>query len=236
MFPYDAPDTNTRLTVELRDLVENGVKIWDFDYPSFYEGEEKTTFEQKVIDHYYFRQIGQETPARFLHMFRSRIREVMPYYIQLYESCRFMDFKNDDIFKSYDLTETFTEEHSDAGTTENTSEVTRENTVNGSDSLEGSKAFSDTPQGNTTNITNGYLTNLTEDNATNTRNETANGTDSLTGSGTTTNTGTIKHTLTRVGNIGVTPLGGELKANRDALINVDLQVINELNDLFLGLY
>ena len=236
MFLYDAPDTNTRLTVELRDLVENGVDLWDFEYPSFYKGEEKTAFEKKLIDHYYFRQIGQETPARFLHMFRSRVREIMPYYVQLYKSLRFLDFDDDSILKSYDLTETYSEEHTDNGTTENTSSGSRENTVNGSDNLESSKAFSDTPQGNVANLANGYLTNLTEDNASNTRIETANGTDTMTGSGSSSNTGTVTHTLIRQGNIGVQPLGDELMKNRQAILNVDQQVINELNDLFLGLY
>ena len=62
---YDAPRTNTKITVELRELIESGVKLWDFDYPSYYEGDEKLAFEQKVIDHYYFRQIGQ------VHLWRS---------------------------------------------------------------------------------------------------------------------------------------------------------------------
>ena len=42
---------NTKQTVELRSIVESGVNIWDFDYPSFYQGEEKKRFEKKVIDH-----------------------------------------------------------------------------------------------------------------------------------------------------------------------------------------
>ena len=75
---------NTGVTVELGELVDAGFKLFDFDYPSYYQGEQKTAFEQKVIDRYRFRQIGQETPGRFKHLFRTRLREIMPYYIQLY--------------------------------------------------------------------------------------------------------------------------------------------------------
>ena len=83
MILYD----NTGVTVELGELVRNGVNIWDFDYPIprseiEYNGKvckvdfDKATFEQKVIDHYYFRQIGQETVGRFLHYFQAKVREI----------------------------------------------------------------------------------------------------------------------------------------------------------------
>ena len=75
---------NTKVTLELREIIESGINIWDFDYPSYYQGDKKAEFEMKVIDHYYFRQIGQETVGRFLHYFRSKIREIMPLYIQRY--------------------------------------------------------------------------------------------------------------------------------------------------------
>ena len=79
------PYSNTKVTLELRDVLasldENGqpFKLWDFDYPSYYKDELKTAFEQKVIDHYLFHQIGVETIARFKHNFKTRIREIMPY-------------------------------------------------------------------------------------------------------------------------------------------------------------
>ena len=44
---FNLPYSNSKVTVELRDVVESGVKVWDFDYPSYYEGEAKTAFEKK---------------------------------------------------------------------------------------------------------------------------------------------------------------------------------------------
>ena len=110
------PFSNTKVTLELRELVENGVDLWDFEYPSYYTGDEKKAFEKKVIDHYYFRQIGQETVGRFLHYFRARIREIMPFYIQRYKSCEWLD-KIEDPLESYNLTEEYKANHTNQGST-----------------------------------------------------------------------------------------------------------------------
>lgn len=221
MLPYD----NTGVTVELGEIVESGVKIWDFDYPVprsvvEYNGKictvdfDKAKFEQKVIDHYRFRQIGQETVGRFLHYFRTRIREIMPYYVQVYEfDAKFRNI--DDPLESYNLTETFQQETAGTGRV----------TGNSSSTADRLSKFSDTPQGSVTNLDN-YLTNATQDN------ETASGSSDQESQ----DSGTQSHTLTRRGNIGVQPLGGEVRDIREAFINIDMQIIEELSDLFLGVY
>ena len=260
----------SKLTVELRELIENGIDLWDFDYPSYYEGEVKRAFERKVIDHYYFRQIGQETPARFLHMFRTRIREIMPYYIQRYKSVEIMD-KIDDPFESYNLTETYEQERvgsgeasvttstetSSSSNTSATASSETENdkgiTINKQDIIEKTKRFSNTPQGSITNLDK-YLTEATQDNeditVTENNNEhaeessssstssdtTATSTEGGSSESSTSDTETVKHILTRKGNIGVATLAQEMNSFRTSFINVDLEIINELNDLFLLIY
>lgn len=139
--PYD----NTGVTVELRDIVNNGVDVWAFDYPSYYKGDEKTAFEKKVLDHYWLHQIGQETVGRWLHCFRTRIREIMPYYLQLYKSQELMD-SIDDPFGNVDIVETFEQES------------TGESSSNGNNV----RRFSNTPQGSVENLDN-YLTEATRD-------------------------------------------------------------------------
>lgn len=212
------PAEVTKRTLELRELVESGCNIWDFDYPSYYSGEAKKAFEQKVIDHFYFRQIGQETPGRWLHYFRTRMREIMPYYLQMYRSVELMEAQEDP-FEAYHLVETYTEKQSNTAKAETTSDGT-----NTSDST---NKFSDTPQGTIENLET-HLTNATLNNETNT----------ATGSSTanTENEGEVTHTLIRKGNIGVQPLGKEVKALRESFVNVDQMIINELNDLFLMVY
>lgn len=277
---------NTGVTVELGEIVASGVNVWDFDYPVpapqvNYNGKtakvpfDKKAFEQKILDHYRFRQIGQETVGRWLHYFRTRIREIMPYYVQLYEfEAKWWNIE--DPLESYNLTETFDQQTAGTGTSSgsNSSETSETGTTSGSNSSEREETksrtegteenanqtettrFSDTPQGDIGNLADGYLTNVTikEDGGNTTKDvtETGTGSESLTGTSQQTstdtgtasgsftqeneNTGTVKHTLTRRGNIGVQPLGTEVKNIRDAFINIDLMVINELKDLFIQVY
>lgn len=204
----------TKLTVELGEIIEAGVNIWDFDYPCFYTGEAKTKFEKKITDHFYFRQIGQETTGRWLHMFRSRMREIMPYYNQLYESEKFMN-EIEDPFATVDYTETFEQEMTgESNTTAN----------NVGESFIENK-FSNTPQGSISNIDN-YMTEATKNNTTSTDDSTSEAKTS----------GTVKHTLTKKGAMGVTTFGHDMIEYRQSFLNIDLMVINELNDLFIGIY
>lgn len=232
---------NTGVTVELGEIVDAGVDIWAFDYPVprseiQYNGKtckvdfDKGAFEQKVIDHYRFRQIGQETVGRFLHYFRSRIREIMPYYVQVYEfDAKFRNI--DDPLESYNLTETFRQ--STAGTGRTTGTNTASQSSESSGASESLSKFLDTPQNSVDNLDN-YLTNATQLSG----NETgsSSGSSSGTSESSTEDTGTIEHELTRKGNIGVQPLGGEVLNIRSAFINIDMQIIDELRDLFLQVY
>lgn len=220
---------NTGVTVELRELVNSGINIWDFDYPSYYKDEEKKEFEQKVIDHFYFRQIGQETPGRWLHYFRTRIREIMPYYLQRYKSVEIM--MSQDPLEIYNLKEEYTEETTGTGKVSgsSTGESSSENTSTG----DSTKKFSNTPQGEIANIEK-FMTEATKEDITDT--ETATSSASGTSEQSSEDTGSKTYTMTRKGNIGVQPLGQEINVYRSALINVDLEIINELNDLFLAVY
>lgn len=231
----------TGVTVELGEIVASGVDVWAFDYPVpaetvHYNGKtakvpfDKKAFEQKILDHYRFRQIGQETVGRWLHYFRTRIREIMPYYVQLYEF-EAKWFNVDDPLESYNLVETFEESSHGSGTQKGSG--SSENTSDSSGSTDKENRFSDTPQGSIENL-DSYMTTATKDHEASTGKATVKGSD--TSESSTTNTGNTSHTLTRRGNIGVQPLGGEVQNIRDAFINIDLMVINELKDLFIQVY
>lgn len=224
---------NTGVTVELGEIVASGVDIWAFDYPVpaqvvEYNGKtanvpfNKKVLEQKIIDHYRFRQIGQETVGRWLHYFRTRMREIMPYYVQLYEF-EAKWFNVDDPLESYNLTETFEQD------TKGTGKLTGTSSGSNEENSEKLTKFSDTPQGSIDNLDN-YLTTATRETGT------SSGTSKGNSSQASEDTGKTTHTLTRKGNIGVQPLGGEVKNIREAFINIDQMVINELKDLFLQVY
>lgn len=246
MLPYD----NTGVTVELGMLIDNGVNLWNFDYPvprSVVEYNGKTCtvdfdrerLQKKIEDHYRFRQIGFETVGRFKHYLKTRMCEIMPYYVQVYEfDAKFRNIE--DPLESYNLVETFQQETNGSGriTGTNSSENTGTSTTDTSGSTDNLTKFSDTPQGRVESLNDGYLTNATQ----------VSGSDSGTSSNETTGTssgsseqssedsGSTSHTLTRKGNIGVQPLGGEVLNIRSAFINIDMQIIEELKDLFLQVY
>lgn len=249
---------NVGVTVELGELIESGFELWDFDYPSYYNGEDKTAFEQKVVDHYRFRQIGQETPGRFHHYFKSKIREIMPYYIQLYRFQEKID-AIDDPLESYNLTEEYTEEKTGNGKVSGTTSDSSSSTANRSTDREAAgtleksgsedmtRKFSNTPQGSLSNLDK-YLTEATQEAKTTTESGESSDSENITETGATTATGsgtseTISedsenstYTLTRRGNIGVQPLGSEIRDIRASFINIDMQIIDELKDLFLMVY
>ena len=208
----------TKLTLELRQMIEDGVKIWDFEYPSYYQGEAKQAFEQKVIDHFFFRQIGFETVGRFKHMLATKMREIMPYYIDMYKTVEIMR-ELDNPFDNVDIVETFEQSSSNESQT----------TTNGESSSSNANEhrFSDTPQGEVTNINN-YLTEASVDTGT------GSATSSATSDGTA--SGHITHQLTRKGNQGVNTYAHDMIEFRTSIIDVDMMVIKELNCLFLGVY
>lgn len=242
---WNTPTYNTKVTLELRDIVDNGVHsidIWDFDYPSYYKGEEKKAFEKKVIDHYYFRQIGQETPARFIHYFQSRIREIMPYYIRMYESVKIMD-ELEDPFGNVDMVETFEQETTGTASGESSGSSTGSDTSSNNESRTSTEdkehRFSNTPQGSISNLDKYMTEAFVDDNeSTDTLNGSSTGTSEVNSSATSSsnNSESIRNTLTRKGNQGVNTYAHDMLEFRQAIIDVDMMIINNLQDLFLGVY
>lgn len=227
-------DYNSKVTVELRELIESGVDIWNFDYPSYYKGDEKKAFEQKVIDHYYFRQIGQETVGRFLHFFRAKVREIMPYYIQRYKSVELFESIKDPL-QSYDLTEEYSRDITNTGSSSSSGSGSNSGTSTDNESKDSERRHSDTPQGSIENLDN-YMSDATKENETVGRTETNSDNYQNSASSQSTDTGKETYKLTRKGNIGVQPLGQEINVLRSSFINVDMEVIDELKDLFLKVY
>lgn len=211
MFNF-APYSNAKVTLELRELLsmkdENGqpFKLFDFDYPSYYKGDEKTAFEQKIIDHYFFRQIGSETPGRFKHNLKTRLREIMPYYLDMYKTVEIMS-GIEDPFGNVDIVETFEQETTgsasgqssgtstgtDAGSVTNNESLNKTENGTVSESVEHSEnknvtedkthKFSNTPQGSIVNLDT-YLTEGSIDDNTSTESLTASDEKSVTSSST----------------------------------------------------
>lgn len=78
-------------------------KLFDFNYP-LYDASYKGALETKIINHYYFREIGAETAAQFKFMLARTLNEIMPYYNQLYKTAdlEFNPFYDVDYFKEHE--------------------------------------------------------------------------------------------------------------------------------------
>lgn len=74
-----------KYTMELNELLSLGYHLQLDDYPIFSE-DYRNYLNKKIINHFFFREIGQETPDRFNFMLRRKMHEIMPYYNKLYES------------------------------------------------------------------------------------------------------------------------------------------------------
>lgn len=60
-------------------------KIFDFDFPIFDETY-RPVLEDKILKHYYTREIGAESVGLWKLWLDTRLNEIMPYYNQLYAS------------------------------------------------------------------------------------------------------------------------------------------------------
>lgn len=121
-----------RYTVELREIHKSGLKIFNFDY-DFYDPSKKSEFEQKFINHFYFREIGVETVGRFQHYLKCKCDEVLPYYNLLFKTALYeYDVKN-----NYNLTETFTKTSTNARTA--TENVNQNGTANNTETATANK-------------------------------------------------------------------------------------------------
>ncbi len=74
-------------TIQLNELVEDGfdLGLGESDYPIFDESY-RPLLNRKIIDHYAMYEIGLETESMFKFALNRRMREIMPYYNQLYTS------------------------------------------------------------------------------------------------------------------------------------------------------
>lgn len=208
---------NNDTSLSIKDNITNALPtIFNFDFPIFNENY-RETLEFKIIHHFYFREIGFETPALFRDFLYRRLNEIMPYYNQRYNS----ELLTYDPFETTKIT-----------TTGNNSGTNNQSTSsNGSSSSNGgnSSAYSDTPQNGLSGVEDlNYLTNYTKDS------NNASGTS--TSSGTSTGNATGQFTETKTGKDGTESFMLLLKQYRESFLNIDMEVIKDLEDLFMQIY
>jgi len=141
------------------------------------------------------------------------------------------------------LTETFEGANSNKKNSNNKTQSTTESNSNSNSSGNSNmkNLFQDTPQGelDTTSINNQkWATNLTLNENTNTGeiNDSTNATGNSTAESTENLTGTNNYIKKIVGNNGGKYNIELLKEIQNSILNIDIMIINELQDLFMGIY
>lgn len=215
-------------------------KAWDKIFTSkavFFDEVYRGVLCQKILKHYYLREIGCETVGIWVLWMNTRLEEIMPYYNQLYESAK-IEF---DPMHDVDLKRTHnrTGNEKSSGSRSSNGKQNSETSRNTSSNETKRDLFSDTPQGALTGIeSETYLTNARK------ITDNVSGTDKVVGSGsdessenTSGNVDTTEDYIENVvGKQGSESFSVLLNKYRETFLNIDMQVIEEFEDLFFGLW
>ena len=212
-----------------REEVENWFKSYEIEnYLTPLQIEQITKFgvwskdrlAKKIVDHYYMREIGFETPALFKHYAITTMNEIMERYLpKIYSN--FLEYNP---LSNVDFTEEYTREI--IGSAEN------EGKSNSNSNSSGMAINNNTPQTNIQkqDLENGiYASNV---NQTDTNIEDETNTSSSASSNT-----IEKFTRHEEGDNGVIITNQRLvKEYREIIVAIDEEIIQELNSLFMGIY
>lgn len=209
-------------TMELREVIAleqdpgTGLRLGLNDYP-IWDKDYRIPLNQKIIDHFYMREIGRETIEQFRFAMRRKMREIMPYYNQLYVSTQ-LEY---DPLSNFDLKTLRSDSTAETGETDSTT------AASGASNSAARTVNSEFPQSQL-DADGDYATSASD------ATSASNSTNSATGKNTSSNTSQGNGQSTTTGRQGSAPrLVMEYRA---AILNVDMMVINDLNELFMGVY
>ena len=211
-------------------------KSWDKIFTTkcaIFDEKYRSVICSKILKHYYLREIGTETVGVWSLWMNTRLEEILPYYNKLYESAK-LEFNP---FNDVDLKRQHKTEYD--GKTDTTDKGSRDTTSTGESTNTNTNydLFSDTPQGALNGVDNEqYLSSARKitDNGNSTGNTTTK--ESTNTSGTSNTNSTENYIETITGKQGTESYSNLLIKYRDTLINIDIMVINEFSDLFMGLW
>ena len=209
---------------------------------------------ERLLNHYKYREIGFETIGRFLDELKITMGEIMPRYNELFKTVVTMA-ELPSPFDNVDVTETFEEEKTNTSTSDSTSETTTSSTANDSTTTTGTansnnKHINSKTPGSMTSLPMEPIENVpyadevqwNADKSTTGGTSSSNGETSATSDSASnvTNEGseTTKHTYTKKGNQGVNTYAHDMNEFRTSIIDVVDQIVNDrrIRELFMLVY
>lgn len=227
-------------TMEVREMMNqpliNGVFTFDYDFYSD-NLHDKETFEKLFISHFYFREIGFETPERFKVKLQSKLNIIMPYYRQLalteWNKVRSIE----QMMTSKNLTESTEHTQTIQGTNETESnQSSSSNTTQSTTSNIESKSSNLADGVSQSSLTDGYLTSIGKTEQTDNSQSEGTGNANQTILGNNEQQLTEKTTFTSKGDIGIQTPAYAITEWRKVIINLNQMIIDECEDLFMKLY
>lgn len=243
-------------TMEIREMMNqpliDGIFTFNYDFYSDSK-QDKEMFEKLFINHFYFREIGFETPDRFKMKLQAKLNLIMPYYRQLalteWDKVRNVE----QMMTSKNLTET--SEHTQTIKGNNESQSNQTTASNGSNTSSSNTSQSTTSNNKTiasnlsdgvsqSSLTDGYLTSsgkseqsdTIESESSGTSNQSISGNANQTVSGNNEQQLSEKTTFTSKGDIGIQTPAYAITEWRKVIININQMIIDECEDLFMKLY
>lgn len=226
---------------------------WTTENPEY-----KNVLENKILRHYYMREIGAETVGLWILQLNTTLAEIMPKYNAIYSSLEKYKANligNIDVTETQDLTNnqktaanSETTDHT-AGTTNTTADSSTTGKSSATANADAWQEYNDTPQGALDGIeTRKYLTNATRNRSSNDTGNNSENSGHSTGTNssdsTTTSTGKsagtadttenyVKHIFGK--NSGTDIMDSYLKLVQ-GYNDIDQLIINELNGCFINLW
>ena len=197
------------------------------EYGTAYSIPTRTELNNKILNHYRFQEIGQETFGRWLFELKTALNEIMPYYNQLFYSADqdFNPIYNVDYRKTIIGSQNANSNTSSTGNDSTTNEEFTK-TIN-----------SKTPQ-DSLNISNTGIdsVNYADDAGWGKSSGSTTGTNTTTGNSS--SNGSTSSIETTKGNFGVTSAQDLIIKYRETIINIEQQIINDprIKELFMLIF
>ena len=207
-----------KYTTTIKALIDNNFDFGLKDYPIFDE-DYREHLNDMILKHYYMAEIGFETANLFKQYLNNKMEEIMPYYNTLYKLQTDLLDNAGGIDQNVNLTETYSHNVNTEGTSASTSNSESEN----------KGVTQNTPQGNLVNqnINNfNYADGITMGSANSNISDNSN-----------TSGKTVEDYIKKIqGNNGQRYAYEVLIEVKKNIISIDLEVINQLEDLFMGIF
>ena len=208
--------------------------LFNFDFPIFDEAY-RYVLEQKIVKHFYTREIAHETVGMFILRLDVKMNEIMPYYNELYKSAKLEFDPLTDMHYTSSNKGTISTEGESSGSGGSTTDQEYSTQSSG----EEKSVFHDTPQGfvDTVDLENGgYATNVRKQNGSSNGSGNSKNTNTNNYNNTGKNTTTNDYVIEVSGKSGRNSYGKLIQEFRDSLINIDKMILDELKPLFFMLY